>query len=246
MSGKDRWYKPKVKASGAQRESEGVVVPPMGADEKASGGKGPPTLVTLVERTHARAWPARPDPAPPHGREPVDKVRYLQRRLGAAAKRSPGRRFHALLDRIYRRDVLEEAWKRVRANRGAAGVDRETLADVEAYGVERMLDEVQAQLRAGTYRPAPMRRQAIPKADGGVRGLGIPTRVNYFWTGNAATKFISVDRYVGDRLRHFLVKRQGRSLRPGQASVWTRDWFHAQGLYRLRGTIHYPEVRNHA
>jgi len=107
--------------------------------------------------------------------EPVDKVRRLQRRLWVAAKRSPERRFHALYDRIFRGDVLEEAWRRVRANRGAAGVDGMTLADVEAHGVERMLAELQNDLRAGTYRPAPVRRQVIPKPDGGRRPLGIPT-----------------------------------------------------------------------
>jgi RNA-directed DNA polymerase len=70
--------------------------------------------------------------------------------------------------------VLWEAWERVRANRGAAGVDRVTLADVEAYGVSRMLGELQCGLRAGTYRPAPARRVDIPKPQGGTRPLGIP------------------------------------------------------------------------
>jgi RNA-directed DNA polymerase len=92
-----------------------------------------------------------------------------------AAKRSPGRRFHALHDRILRPDVLEEAWQRVRANRGAAGVDRETLADVEAYGAERMLQDLHDALRQGRYHPSPVRRRGIPKPDGGVRPLGIPT-----------------------------------------------------------------------
>ncbi|MDN5933771.1 MAG: group II intron reverse transcriptase/maturase [Pseudonocardia sp.] len=104
-----------------------------------------------------------------------DRVRYLQRRLWAAAKQSPERRFHALHDRIHRADVLAEAWARVRANRGAAGVDGVTLADVEALGVERLLDDLAADLRAGTYRPAPTRRQDIPKPHGGTRPLGIPT-----------------------------------------------------------------------
>jgi group II intron reverse transcriptase/maturase len=105
----------------------------------------------------------------------VDKVRQLQRRLWVAAKRSPVRRFHALLDRIYRRDVLWEAWRRVKRNRGAAGVDRETLERVERYGVARMLDELHAVLRAGTYRPQPVLRRYMPKADGRQRPLGIPT-----------------------------------------------------------------------
>jgi len=70
---------------------------------------------------------------------------------------------------------LEEAWKRVRSNRGAAGVDRITLANVEEYGEERMLQDLQDALRAGTYHPSPVRRLGIPKPDGGVRPLGIPT-----------------------------------------------------------------------
>src|SRR5436189_5661837 len=102
-------------------------------------------------------------------------VRELQRRLWACAKRSPERRFHALYDRIWRGDVLSEAWRRVRRNRGAAGVDHQTLAEVEAYGVERMLGELQCALREGRYRPVPVRRVAIPKPDGGSRPLGIPT-----------------------------------------------------------------------
>ncbi len=103
------------------------------------------------------------------------KVRELQRKLWAAAKRSPNRRFHALYDRIFRGDVLEEAWRRVRKNKGAAGIDRMTLAAVEEYGAERLLAELQRDLREGTYRPSPTRRVDIPKPQGGKRPLGIPT-----------------------------------------------------------------------
>jgi group II intron reverse transcriptase/maturase len=106
---------------------------------------------------------------------PIDKVRQLQRRLWVAAKRSPDRRFHALLDRMWRVDILREAWRRVKRNRGSAGVDRETLAHVEQYGVERMLCELGVALRAGRYRPQPVLRRYIPKADGRQRPLGIPT-----------------------------------------------------------------------
>jgi RNA-directed DNA polymerase len=102
-------------------------------------------------------------------------VRELQRALWACAKRSPDRRFHALYDRVWRSDVLRGAWRRVWANRGAAGVDALTLAEVEEYGVERMLGELQRAVREGGYRPAPVRRVSIPKPDGGVRPLGIPT-----------------------------------------------------------------------
>ena len=112
----------------------------------------------------------------PEGRHPApDNVRRLQNRLWAAAKQSRSRRFHALYDRISRPDVLEEAWRRVRANRGAAGVDALTLEAVEDYGVGRMLDELARDLRAGTYRPAPVRRVEIPKPDGSKRPLGIPS-----------------------------------------------------------------------
>lgn len=111
----------------------------------------------------------------PRGLKPADKVRQLQRRLWAAAKRSSERRFHALYDRICRGDVLREAWKRVRRNKGAAGVDRQTLDAVESYGVDRFLEEIHLELRAGKYRPRAVLRWYIPKADGRRRPLGIPT-----------------------------------------------------------------------
>ena len=114
-------------------------------------------------------------PKSPGGHPAPANVRKLQNRLWAAAKQSPGRRFHALFDRIHRPDVLWAAWERVRANRGAAGVDRLTLEAVEDFGVGRMLDELAADLRAGNYRPSPLRRVEIPKPDGRMRPLGIPT-----------------------------------------------------------------------
>src|SRR3954449_3775792 len=105
-----------------------------------------------------------------------DKVRELQRTLYRAAKADPGRRFHALYDKVHRRDVLERGWELVRANRGAAGIDRETIADVERYGVSRVLDELAADLKDGRYRPLPARRVFIPKP-GSVerRPLSIPS-----------------------------------------------------------------------
>jgi hypothetical protein len=107
--------------------------------------------------------------------DPVDKVRELQRTLWRAAKQHRGRRFHALYDRIYRGDILWEAWRRVRGKHGAAGVDGETIAAIEQRGVAEFLEEIQSDLKAGRYRPAPVERRYTPKADGRRRPLGIPT-----------------------------------------------------------------------
>jgi RNA-directed DNA polymerase len=108
-------------------------------------------------------------------KKPIDKVRQLQRRLWVCAKSSKTRRFHALYDRIHRSDVVWEAWKRVRGNKGAAGVDEITLRSIEERGVTRFLEGIQADLKAGRYRPSPVKRRWIPKGDGKQRPLGIPT-----------------------------------------------------------------------
>jgi retron-type reverse transcriptase len=410
----------------------------MAVTNNAAGWKGPWGEGAAGGGTR-EGMAGRTGPNYPDRRKPIDKVRQLQRRLWAVAKRQPERRFHALYDRVCRGDVLREAWKRVRRNRGAAGIDGETLAAIEQGGVDRFLQAIAADLRAGRYRPAAVRRRYIPKADGKQRPLGISTvrdrvvqaaarlvleptdrrvlkllrqwlragvmedgtvrttlagtpqggvispllsniylhaldatwerryahlgalvryaddfvvmcdteaacieaeqrvrailarlglelhpektrrvdlsrgrqgfdflgchlhkrmsgpiwerernrvyflqrwpsqrslqrvrqRVkeltgrdrngvkdvgtlirdlnpvlrgcgNYFRTGNAATKFGGIDRYVVARLRGFLVKRKGRNLPPGEAKRWTRDHFERLGPYRLRGTIHYP------
>jgi RNA-directed DNA polymerase len=106
---------------------------------------------------------------------PNEKVRRLQSKLYVCAKQSRRRRFHALYDRIYRSDVLREAWKRVCSNKGAAGVDEVTLRFIEEQGVTQFLEGIQADLKAGQYRPSPVKRRYIPKADGKQRPLGIPT-----------------------------------------------------------------------
>jgi RNA-directed DNA polymerase len=162
-----------VKSEGEQRKSDGVVVPLIGVRD-TPGGKGP-------DFDHARGGGKRKGMTGtarsnhPDGIAPIDNVRKLQRKLWAAAKQSEERRFHALFDRVCRADVLREAWRRVRAKQGAAGVDRQTLEQVEGYGVDRMLRELSQDLQQGRYRPAPARRVEIPKPDGGKRPLGIPT-----------------------------------------------------------------------
>jgi retron-type reverse transcriptase len=93
----------------------------------------------------------------------LDPVRALQHALYRAAKADPGRRFHALRDKVFCRDVLWRAWVAVRRNNGAPGIDKTTLGQVEQYGVARLLDELADELRSGRYRPLPARRVFIPK-----------------------------------------------------------------------------------
>jgi len=105
-----------------------------------------------------------------------DKVRDLQRTLYRAAKASPERRFHQLYDKVYREDVLLRAWQEVKANAGAAGVDQQTIEQIEQDGVEGFLAELARDLRTERYRAQWVRRVRIPKADGKqLRALGIPT-----------------------------------------------------------------------
>jgi RNA-directed DNA polymerase len=106
---------------------------------------------------------------------PLLKVRKLQAALQAKAKESPNYRFYALYDKVYRADVLAIAYARCDANEGAAGVDGQTFADIEAYGRERWLGELAQELKAKTYRPQAVRRVWLPKPDGKQRPLGIPT-----------------------------------------------------------------------
>lgn len=181
-SGRGGSNKPVAKSSAVQRESEGIEVPQTVGfatgtkvvTNNAAGGKGPcGGRADDVGKREGMA--GRTGPNDPGGLVPREKVRQLQRQLWAAAKRAPGRRFHALYDHIWRGDILQEAWKRVRSNRGAAGVDGQSLSSVEQCGVERFLAELSSKLQAGEYRAQVVKRRYVPKADGRRRPLGIPT-----------------------------------------------------------------------
>ena len=106
---------------------------------------------------------------------PLDSVRTLQSALRAKAKSEAAVRFYSLWDKVCREDILEEAYRRCRANRGAPGVDDESFSDIEFCGLASWLQRLQWELRAKQYRCAPLLRVWIPKANGGQRPLGIPT-----------------------------------------------------------------------
>lgn len=105
----------------------------------------------------------------------MKRLELLQSRLYQKAKREPERRFHSLHDKICRLDVLQDAWKSVRENHGSAGIDGQTIEDIEAFGADRVLTGVREELTQGTYRASPVKRVFIPKPDGTRRPLGIPT-----------------------------------------------------------------------
>ncbi|WP_027624507.1 group II intron reverse transcriptase/maturase [Clostridium lundense] len=104
----------------------------------------------------------------------IDKVRQLQRKLYLSAKSNKKRRFHAMYDKVYRKDILYKAWLLVKQNKGVAGVDNVFIKDIIDYGEDKFLKELQTELMENKYIPLPVKRVYIPKKDGRKRPLGIP------------------------------------------------------------------------
>lgn len=171
--------KAKPKHGRAQRESDGVVVPRKTVQENAVEGRTP-ALVRLpgggkrkdMARSKGRVKEPGGKTAVPRKRE---NVRKLQWELYRAAKQQPERKFHALWQCVTDRHTVREAWRRVNANRGAAGVDGETLKTIKDLGVEEFIEELLRDLKGGVYHPQRVRRVYIPKGNGKRRPLGIPT-----------------------------------------------------------------------
>ena len=160
-------------------------------------------------------------------------VQRLQRALHAKAKESPGFRFYSLCDKVWRDDVLAVAWREVRRNGGAAGVDGQTVADIEAYGVDRWLGELARDLKAGTCRPDAVRQVLIPKKQRGkFRPLGIPCirdRVAQTAAMLVLSPIFEADlapeqyAYRAGRSAHDAVKRAHRLLNTGHQEVVDAD-----------------------
>ncbi|WP_461207902.1 group II intron reverse transcriptase/maturase [Clostridium sp. DL1XJH146] len=104
----------------------------------------------------------------------IDKVRELQKKLYLSAKINKRRKFHALYDKIYRRDILLKAWEQVKVNNGIGGIDGIYIDDVIEYGESKFIEEIQKELIENSYNPKPVKRVYIPKKDGKKRPLGIP------------------------------------------------------------------------
>jgi group II intron reverse transcriptase/maturase len=163
-----RSYNPgKEKWSGGERVAD-VAAVPLEVPDNTTGSEGRATaeIGVSVERTGRALSERLPS---------VNRVQEFQRKLYRKAKAEPKLRFYTLYDKTYRMDFLHEAYRRVRANNGAPGIDGETFEQVEAYGIGRYLQELSQELQEKRYEPKPVKRVYIPKPNGDLRPLGIPT-----------------------------------------------------------------------
>jgi len=150
-------------------------------ENREEGRAATPIIGPLWERTAGLPPRGKAQPRPNRARRKaparLDNVHKLQRTLYRVAKQQPERRFALLYDKVCRQDILQEAWRRVKSNKGAAGVDEVDIDEVREYGEARFLGEIEQELRNGSYRVSLVRRVHIPKTGqpGKTRPLGIPT-----------------------------------------------------------------------
>src|SRR5699024_10567616 len=157
------------------------------------------------------------------------KAQELWKTLYLCAKESKTRRFHALYDKIYRPDILWEAWQRVKRKRGSRGVDSQTLEDIESYGEKKFLNDHYLELKAKRYHPQPVLRNYIPKDDGKKRALGILTIKDR--VAQMATKLVIEPIFEADfkdcsyrlrpkRIAHQVIKKNRKE---SKRSYWVLD-----------------------
>lgn len=155
-----------------------------------------------------------------------ERAQELRQKLHTAAKASPTRRFHALYDKLFLGYVLEVAWQQVAKNGGAPGVDGQTIKSIREAGVAGFLEEIARELREGTYRPQPVIRVYIPKVDGSLRPLGIPTVKDR--VVQAAAKLVMEPIFEADFTEDSYGFRPGRgpvdALEAADEQLW-QNWF---------------------